>query len=395
MASRDVAGAPNGERPPAGHGPRRASARVLHTGDWHLGRRLFGIERLDDAREVLAEITEVARAERVDAVLVAGDLLDRKLVEPDVLAVCVRALEDLADVAPVVAVTGNHDDPAFWATLAPYLRQRRIVLHTSVPSPEAVIETVPTAEGALIVGCVPWIESGYLPAGGASELAVAVGDALTRVAAEHGHPTILLGHLMIQGARLGGGERELTVRDAHGIAGAALPAAIDYIALGHIHLAQALPGFAGAGRYSGSPQQLDFGESAQTPQVAIVDIDADGTNWRSVPLTRGRRLVRLRGSLAEMPALAAAHEGAWFLCEIEAERVVPDLVREVRALVPDALRVETRYPGVEEVAVAQAEHPATQSLGEHYADWYRTTERPLAPEQMAAFEAAVEAREAD
>ena len=93
--------------------------RLLHTGDWHIGKRLYGMDRLEDTRRALGEVARVARAAQVDAVLVAGDNFDRRLVEPAVLAVCLSALEELAQVAPVIAVTGNHEDPAFWAELAP------------------------------------------------------------------------------------------------------------------------------------------------------------------------------------------------------------------------------------------------------------------------------------
>ncbi len=73
---------------------------------------------------MLAEVARIAEAAEVDAILVAGDNLDRRLVEPGVLATCLRAFEALALVAPVVAVTGNHEDPEFWAQIAPYLRPR-------------------------------------------------------------------------------------------------------------------------------------------------------------------------------------------------------------------------------------------------------------------------------
>ena len=69
--------------------------KLLHTADWHLGKRLHGIDRLDEARAVLAELAELAAAERVDAVLVAGDLLDRRLIEPQVLAACLQTAENV------------------------------------------------------------------------------------------------------------------------------------------------------------------------------------------------------------------------------------------------------------------------------------------------------------
>ena len=50
--------------------------RILHTSDWHIGKRLAGKERLEEQRAVLDEIAEICARERVELVLVAGDVFD-------------------------------------------------------------------------------------------------------------------------------------------------------------------------------------------------------------------------------------------------------------------------------------------------------------------------------
>ena len=62
--------------------------RILHTADWHIGKRLYGVDRMAESAAVLAEVRDVAAAEGVDAVLVAGDLLDRRLIDPASLGAC-------------------------------------------------------------------------------------------------------------------------------------------------------------------------------------------------------------------------------------------------------------------------------------------------------------------
>ena len=130
--------------------------RLLHTGDWHLGKRLYGSDRTGEARAALEEVARIAAAEAVDAVLVAGDLLDRRLVDSAALGDCLGALERLAAVAPVLAVAGNHDDPALWNHLAPYLAGRRIHVTGRVrPVADAVV-TIATAAGPLHAAMQPW-----------------------------------------------------------------------------------------------------------------------------------------------------------------------------------------------------------------------------------------------
>ncbi len=383
--------------------------RLLHTGDWHLGKRLFGIDRLGEARAVLTEVRELAAREEVDAILVAGDLLDRRLVDPATLGACLSVLEGLADVAPVVAVTGNHDDPELWSHLAPYL-EPRIVVASRVRAGDDAVVSLDLPAGPLHVACLPWAEPSRmaLPVGEAGLdargayadlLADVVHDhaaALRRRRRESGGAAVLLGHLMVERALAGGGERELTLGLTYAVSAAALPQDLDYIALGHVHRAQALPGLAAPGRYAGSPMALDFSEDRGEKGVALVELGRDGGAAHPVPLAAGRRLVRLRAPLEGLAGLAAEHPGAYFACEVELESVALDLVRQVRERVPDALRVEPRYAAGAAAAPGGGEgDEAPRTLAEHYAAWHEEIGRPLDRAVARAFAAAVAAAAPD
>ena len=388
--------------------------RLLHTADWHVGKRLYGADRDDETRAVLAEVRDVAERERADAVLVAGDLLDRRLVDPAALGACLGALRALAEVAPVVAITGNHDDPDLWEHLAPYLEARRIHVAGRVRgAAEDAVRTIDTAAGPLHVAMLPWLEPGRLdlPAGAdvraaRGTYADAVGAAVAVLAAElrrrregAGGAAALLGHLLVDGAAAGGGERELTLGIAYAVAPGAVPTDLDYLALGHVHRPQGVPRSPAPGGYAGSPLALDFSEDAHAKSVTVAEVDpaAQTTTTRRVPLTAGRPLARIRGPLDALPELAAAHTGAWLLCEVELDAVHPDLVREVRDLLPNALRIEPRYaapaaPGEEDGATAA---DGGRALPELYADWHAERGVPLDPRQAAIFAEALGHSEAD
>ena len=172
-----------------------------------------------------------------------------------------------------------------------------------------------------------------------------------------------------------------------------LPQDLDYVALGHVHRAQRVPGLAAPGRYAGSPLALDFSEDAAR-SVAVVDLDGDGASVRELALHAGRSLARIRGPLDALSDLAAEHPGAFLFCEVELERPVLDLVREVRERVPRALRVEPRYAAAgSDGAEGGAGGDAPRSLVEHYADWHEETGRPLDRGVVAAFEGAIRAAE--
>ena len=374
--------------------------RLLHTGDWHLGKRLFGSDRLGEAEGALDEIVRAAEAEAVDAVLVAGDLLDRRLVDSAAFGACLRAMERLAAVAPVIAVAGNHDDPDLWTHLAPYLEGRGIHVAGRVRPPEEAVVSVPTASGPLHAALLPWPEPARmaLDAGASAQdsrvryadrVAAVVGryaDEAGRRRREQGGAAVLVGHLMVERAQAGGGEREMTMGITYAISAAALPADLDYVALGHVHRPQSVPGLAAPGRYAGSPMALDFSEDDHAKSAVIVEIQGDHTTTRLAPVTSARPLVRLRGTLEELPGLAAAHPGAWFACEVELDAPELDLVARVRAAVPGVLRVEPRYAPAPELPAGVAEAGGGgAALGDLYASWYRLQDRDLPEAQAQAF----------
>lgn len=378
--------------------------KLLHTADWHLGKRLYGADRLAEARTALAEIAEIARDEAPDAIIVAGDLLDRRPVDEEPLGACLDALAALADVAPVLAITGNHDDEAFWGHLGPWMANRGITLGHEIASARGAVRTIATAAGPLHAALVPWPAPGDLeqPAGvdsgGArrrfsewvTEQVTDIGRELARRRAEGG-ASVLVGHLMIAGARTGGGERELSLGPASALAGEDLPAA-DYTALGHIHLPQPVPGAVAEAYYSGSPIALDFSESADAKGVLIAEITDGVTEVRQVPVRSGRPLIRLRGSLDALGARAAEHPGALFACEVETDGAEADLARRVRDLVPDAIRVEQTEPEPVPAQTEAAEGTqADNDLSALYAEWYAREGRPLSDAQRDAFALAREA----
>jgi exonuclease SbcD len=380
--------------------------KLLHTGDWHLGKRLYGTDRSAEAAAALDQIAEVAADEEVDATLVAGDLLDRRVVDPAAFGACLRALGRLAEVGPVLVVAGNHDDPDLWIHLAPHLARSGIHVAGRVRDPAEGVVTVATHAGPLHVALIPWPD----PARMALEAGSSVRDARGRYAdgvaglveahaaearrrrREQGGCAVLLGHLMVERALAGGGERELTMSLTYVVSSAALPADLDYVALGHVHRPQTIPGLSAAGRYCGSPIALDFSEDNHAKCVVVAETAGDTTSAREVPLSAGRALVRIRGPLEEL--------GALFACEVELEGPVPDLVRRVREAVPDALRVEPLYAAAEEDAAALAAAAGTGGEGaaglpELYEEWHLARGRRLGAAQAAAFRAAVEAAAAE
>ncbi|HEY5650297.1 MAG TPA: exonuclease subunit SbcD, partial [Acidimicrobiia bacterium] len=129
--------------------------KILHTSDWHVGRSIRGRSRADEHKAVLDEIIRIAASNEVDVVLVAGDLFDTGAPSPESESIVFRALLDLARIAPVVAVAGNHDNARRFTALEPLLGLGRISIRSGVRRPEegGVID-VPGVDCR--VAMVPW-----------------------------------------------------------------------------------------------------------------------------------------------------------------------------------------------------------------------------------------------
>src|SRR5690606_20717472 len=116
--------------------PTLGVVKILHTADWHVGRSIRGRSRHGEQEEVLAEIARTAAAEGVDLVLVAGDLFDTSSPPPAAERLVYRTLLQLAEVAPVVIVAGNHGQPRRLEAVAPLLELGRVIVGAVLSRPD-------------------------------------------------------------------------------------------------------------------------------------------------------------------------------------------------------------------------------------------------------------------
>jgi exonuclease SbcD len=333
--------------------------RLLHTSDWHLGRTIRNRPRTEEFGAVLDEVVRIAIDERVDGVLVAGDLYDSRAPAPEADAVLVETLVHLHEAAiPVVAIGGNHDSAQRLEAFAPLYRAVGATIVGNVQRPDAggVVELASRDRGTTaLIACVPFVPERRFASTAAlfdaseswyATYADGMGNLLDAFAAAFrpDRVNVLMAHLYADGSLLGGGEREVTVGLEYAVSPARLPATASYLALGHIHRPQRVAGTAAPGRYSGSLLQLDFGETEQQKSVAIVEA-APGTpaTIREVALTAGRRLVDLRGSLDAVTAAAETVGDAWLRVLVETDGPIPGIADRVREALPNALDVKLVY----------------------------------------------------
>lgn len=292
--------------------------RLLHTSDWHLGRSFHRISLLDAQRDFLARLLATVEEERVDAVLVAGDVYDRAVPPLAAVELFDTALHRLAQLGvPTVMISGNHDSARRLGVGSGLMRQAGIHLRTD---PQGCGKPVLLSDEHGDVACygLPYLEPTLVRAALGAEESGHTGvlrAAMERVRQDladraRGTRSVVLAHAFVHGGESSDSERDITVGGVSSVPASVFDG-VDYAALGHLHGCQTITDRV---RYSGSPLAYSFSEAAHRKSMWIIDLGARGElSSRRVECPVPRPLARLRGTLEELmedPA-HARHEEAW------------------------------------------------------------------------------------
>ena len=328
--------------------------RLLHTSDWHLGRSLHREDLLPAQRAFLDHLVDTARAERVDAVLVAGDVYDRAVPGLGAVELFDHALHRLAELAvPVVLISGNHDSARRLGIAARLIERAGVHLRTETARCQEPV-LLADAHGPVAVYGVPYLE----PALAAAELGAeraghpaVLGAALDRIRADlatrpPGTRSVVLAHAFVVGGQTSDSERDIAVGGVPSVPASVFDG-VHYAALGHLHGCQTINERL---RYSGSPLAYSFSEAEHRKTMWLVDLGPAGEiDARRIDCPVPRPLHRLRGTLAGVLADPSLHryEQHWL------QVTLTDPVRPERAM--EQLRA--RFPHTLQLAFEPERRP--------------------------------------
>jgi len=302
--------------------------RILHTADWHLGKRLDDFPRLEEQREVMEEICEIAEQEAADVVLVAGDLFDTFNPPTEAVDLLYRTLKRLSAEGrrPVIAIAGNHDSPDRIEAADPLARECGILFagypHTEIPPYllESGLRVLKSEKGfleLLLPGSSFPLRILFTPYANEYRLKTFLGleesekelrsilqerwQHLADSYCDQQGVNILLSHLFVvrRGDTLPEEPEEekpiLQVGGAQAIFTENIPSQIQYTALGHLHRMHFVEKGLSPVCYSGSPLSYSFAEAGQQKQLLMIDLEPGvAAVVRELPLTRSKMLLRKR-----------------------------------------------------------------------------------------------------
>ncbi|MBN1768408.1 MAG: exonuclease subunit SbcD [Prolixibacteraceae bacterium] len=302
--------------------------KILHTSDWHLGKRLENFQRIEEQAAVMNEICQVANEQKADAVLVAGDLFDTYNPSTEAVNLCYKTLKRLScnGTRPIIVIAGNHDSPDRIETPDPLARECGIIFvgypNTKIEnfvldsglklnfSEKGFIElSIPGNNSLLRIICTPYANEFRLKTfldaeNSEQELREVLAEKWQMLAnnyCDENGVNVLLSHLFMipKGERLPVEPDDekpiLHVGGAQAIYTENIPSQVQYVAMGHLHRMHRVGKTLPLAYYSGSPLSYSFAEADQRKYVLLVDAEpGKDASIREIELSSGKKLLRKR-----------------------------------------------------------------------------------------------------
>lgn len=334
--------------------------KFIHTSDWHIGRSLYGRKRYEEYEAFLNWLADYITREQVEALLIAGDIFDNTAPSNRAQEIYYRFLCRIAasPCRDVVITAGNHDSPSFLNAPRELLRFLNIHVIGSVSGragDEVLVLRNDQDEPEMIVCAVPYLRDRDMRRAEAGEsredkerkLVEGIGEhyrqtveAAERIRADLGKPLplVAMGHLFTAGGQIldGDGVRNLYVGSLAPVGAQMFPAAIDYLALGHLHQAQRVGG-AEHRRYSGSPLAMGFGEAGRSKSVYLVEVSNGQPVVTEIPVPCFQLLEVVQGDWAaisgRLEELKARDKSIWLEIIYDGDEIIGDLRQRLDAII--------------------------------------------------------------
>ncbi|HIH86818.1 MAG TPA: exonuclease subunit SbcD [Methanosarcinales archaeon] len=296
--------------------------RLLHTSDWHIGKKIYGEDRLDEHARFLDWLLETIIDRDVDVLLVSGDVFDSSMPPARATDLYYRFLFNLYGKTRThaVIIAGNHDSAVRLAAPGQFLKMARMHVVGGVheSAKDCVVHLDVNGQTAAFAA-VPYLNEGdilpHIPLEAEIERSLRYREAMKKIydeclSAMDADIKVFMGHYFIQGGTLGDSERLVQIGGTQPVRTDDLPGDVDYIALGHLHKPQEIKGGSCPVMYPGSPLPLSFKEAKYDKQVLLVDLGTDvACNIEEVIVPVFRKLVKVEGTPEDLTQ--QANFGDW------------------------------------------------------------------------------------
>jgi len=372
--------------------------RLLHTSDWHIGKKIYDQSRMDEYSQFLYWLLEVIIEKRIDVLLVSGDIFDSSVPPAEATDLYYRFLFDLHQHtdARAVLIAGNHDSAVRLAAPRDFLKMADIHVVGSIRNTDCVV-FMNIGGQTVAFAAIPYLNEGdileHVSFEKEIERSMRYREALKNIYfdclsdMEGTDLSILMGHYFVKGSVASDSERLVQIGGIQSVHAEDLPFDIDYIALGHLHRQQSITGNTSPIMYPGSPLPLSFKEAEYDKKVLVVDLDCKTCTVDEIIVPTFRELVRVEGTLDDVKTRANFEDWKDKYIEVRVQLAGPQIGvgDEIRQAFADrggrVLVVESMLPENDRETISAA-GIKTRSPAEIFQEYYNYRYGDSSPEEL-------------
>lgn len=385
--------------------------RILHTADWHLGKNLEGFSRMDEQEEFLNDFVYIVEDNNIDMIIIAGDVYDSSNPPARAEKMFYDTLKKLSRDGErlTLVISGNHDSPERLVAAGPLARDHGIIMvgtpktvvpcgeygkHKVLDSGEGFIELEINGEKSVIL-TVPYPserrlnEIIYEGMDDEEEKAKSYSDRIfslfNSLKKHYRKDTINLAvsHLFAMGSEESGSERSIQLGGTYIVDGSCFPKEAQYVALGHVHKPQIVPGTDKKARYCGSPIHYNKKEINFEKKCFIVDVKAGEECKVNEVKLKVYKPIEIWKCTSIEQAIDKCKENSgrscWVYLEIETDRYIrEDEIKEMKSYKDDILEIMPKINGSDDES--EAENLSEKPFEEVFKEFYKK-ERDVEPEK--------------
>lgn len=318
--------------------------KIMHLSDLHIGKKVNEYSMLQDQIYILKEILQIIDDEKVETVIIAGDVYDRSLPPNEALELFDEFLYQLSSRnVNVFVISGNHDSPERISYGGRMMTENKIFLSPVYDGNVKPI-TLNDDYGEVNFYLLPFVRPAdirrYFPDENIENYTDAVKVAIDNMNVDFNERNILVTHQFVTGAELSESE-DIIVGGTDNVSGEVFDG-FDYVALGHIHREQTV----GKDniRYCGTPLKYSFSEAKHIKSVTILDFNDKGNiEYSKIPLTPFRDMREIRGTYYEL-TLKSNYENTntddYLHITLTDEEDIPDAIGKLRSIYPNIMKLD-------------------------------------------------------
>ncbi|RVE87056.1 exonuclease SbcCD subunit D [Sinorhizobium meliloti] len=317
--------------------------KILHTGDWHLGRQFYGQSLEVDHDSILDQVLGAVRTLSPDVLVIAGDIFDR--ASPPATAVrqfnsFIRTVHADCDTS-IVLIAGNHDSGDRIASYASLADPKRLLIRGPL-SPEERPLILEDEYGPVAFSGLPFgNEFSARECYGNGSISCPADVVAAQVACARTHVPgnarwVIAAHVFVANATPSESERSLQIGGIETVPSSVFDGA-HYVALGHLHRPQSAGGE--HIRYSGSPLAFGFDEAGSIKSLTMVDLAADGSvTLQQLPINPPRAVRVMKGEFEELRDIGSREPSDDFIkLVLTDKKLLIDPMGRIREHYPNAL----------------------------------------------------------